>query len=230
MCVLSFARGFRRRPGGCEPRRIGRRAPPKHYIDRCQDELQASIASNRRIDSSLARARRTQQARRSRRATHDRAPLLAAPSCGIGSADPRPRRRRAAATLATATACCNAASPAGRERGRGCARGATGYAAAALARRAPLTFMGRTPWRQARDRVTAGIRPDAATTRARPRPARTRLSAAGMGDRRFGSIGNESAPVGAREPSRCGRPLIGVNRARGRSPMLGGVRRAAHRH
>ncbi|MGV5596185.1 thymidylate synthase, partial [Burkholderia pseudomallei] len=54
---------------------------------------------------------------------------------------------------------------------------------AALARRAPLTFMGRTPWRQARDRVTAGIRPDAATTRARPRPARTRLSAAGMGDR-----------------------------------------------
>ncbi|EEP51471.1 conserved hypothetical protein [Burkholderia pseudomallei MSHR346] len=48
--------------------------------------------------------------------------------------------------------------------------------------------------------------------------------------RRFGSIGNESAPVGAREPSRCGRPLIGVNRARGRSPMLGGVRRAAHRH
>ncbi|MGV4708998.1 thymidylate synthase, partial [Burkholderia pseudomallei] len=44
-------------------------------------------------------------------------------------------------------------------------------------------FMGRTPWRQARDRVTAGIRPDAATTRARPRPARTRLSAAGMGDR-----------------------------------------------
>ncbi|WP_229654887.1 hypothetical protein [Burkholderia pseudomallei] len=52
-----------------------------------------------------------------------------------------------------------------------------------IARRAPLTFMGRTPWRQARDRVTAGIRPDAATTRARPRPARTRLSAAGMGDR-----------------------------------------------
>ncbi|WP_179103223.1 thymidylate synthase [Burkholderia pseudomallei] len=145
--------------------------------------MQASIASNRRIDSSLARARRTQQARRSRRATHDRAPLLAAPSCGIGSADPRPRRRRAAATLATATACCNAASPAGRERGRGCARGATGYAAAALARRAPLTFMGRTPWRKARDRVTAGIRPDAAMTRVRPRPARTRLSAAGMGDR-----------------------------------------------